>query len=102
MAICLVFLAAQTYSFRANTVPRGNVIGVGGGGRKNVQGCVQMRGRGRRLPFFPPFSLHAEHEAKFMDDKWHSSRKTPPPSQFVGVLGALLQGIPPLMRMTLA
>lgn len=28
---------------------------------------------------FFPFSLHDEHEAKFMDDKWHSSRKTPPP-----------------------
>lgn len=90
MAVCLLFLAAQTYSFRANTVPRGNVIGVGG--RKNVQGCVQMCGCGHRLPFFS-FSLHDEHEGKFPED-------TSPP--FVGVLGALLQGIAPLMRMTLA
>lgn len=50
MAICLLFLAAQTYSFRANPVPRGNVIGVGG--EKNVQGCVQMCGRGHVFLFF--------------------------------------------------
>lgn len=76
MAICLLFLAAQTYSFRANTVPCGNVIGVGGG--KNVQGCVQMCGRGHRLPFFPSHFMMNMRRSSWMTSGTAPGRHLPP------------------------
>lgn len=76
MAIRLLFLAAQTYSFRANTVPRGNVIGVGG--EKNVQGCVQMCGRGHRRPFLPSHFMMNMRRSSWMTSGTAPGRHPPP------------------------